>query len=102
MFNYFIISTTVALLAIFLDNCMEDGNILSGYSRFLDTFPDYLAKPLGKCIICMSFWLAVLTYMLFSLYFPYNIALAIMHIGTVGGLVSIYKKIENIFYEDAT
>jgi hypothetical protein len=40
------------------DDYQQDGMILHPYRKFISRF-GYWAKPLGKCPICVNFWLCV-------------------------------------------
>ena len=37
--------------------CLEEGNILSFWAKWIAYLPLWLAKPLGFCNICFNFWL---------------------------------------------
>ena len=69
----------------FLDFCMEDGNILDWYYRFImrigkvktDAGGNILScnrlfKPLGGCLLCFNFWVSIPGFIWLCYLLPYK------------------------------
>jgi hypothetical protein len=60
MTTIFLPALFVAITAIvYCEVLMEDGMILSGWLRVLDSWPKWIAKPLGYCVYCFGGQLAL-------------------------------------------
>jgi len=70
----FIIGFTGAYLSRLIDFSFNTGNLLDWYYIWLlsveEKYPK-LAKPLGKCIKCMSIWVTIIVFLFFNISFPY-------------------------------
>lgn len=60
-----------SMLSLFLDYCIEEGNIFDFYSKWLDKElgSSWFYKPLGGCVICANVWIAFVTFVVvFSIF----------------------------------
>lgn len=63
-------SLLTSAFSLFLEMCMQEGNILWRYREFLNNLWDkkgwYILKPLGLCIYCYSPWIAIVMLYLYG------------------------------------
>lgn len=58
----------IAGFCLFLQYCMEDGQVLEFYKDWLRKQPIFIGKPLGLCLYCNMFWISLLYY-IFQIHF---------------------------------
>lgn len=75
-----------ALFSLFLDFCMNEGNILSWYYRLIQWLPDWVNKPLGTCVYCFSSWIFIIMYSLWVQKIPCLDCNTVNFIGLFKGL----------------
>lgn len=87
-----VIAITAALLTVFLDFCMNEGNILSWYYRLILKLPDWLNKPLGTCIYCFGTWVYIGLYEYVG---KFDLLLFILGLGVQFIAIKLYDKCLN-------
>jgi hypothetical protein len=56
--QYIFVAIGMGMFGDTFDDYQQEGMILHPWRRFISRF-GYWAKPLGKCPICVNFWLSV-------------------------------------------
>jgi hypothetical protein len=56
--QYIFVAIGIGMFGDTFDDYQQEGMILHPYRRFISRF-GYWAKPLGKCPICVNFWLCI-------------------------------------------
>ena len=65
------------------------GGIFSFWGNFIDTLPEYLAKPLGACELCFGTWFFIL-FTVYKHYFEYGI---FVEIGLFYFLLGLFDRL---------
>ena len=52
----------MALFGYGIEFAMSEGQILHFWRIFIDRLnvPEYIKKPIGKCVLCLSYWVSLL------------------------------------------
>lgn len=90
----------VGFAVFYLDICLREGNILHSWRRYLGSpnIPTKLAKPLGLCKYCMSFWASAILHIVLS---PMpDLGIAVLSLGSAG-IASALFMTEELFFDVA-
>jgi hypothetical protein len=83
-----------ASLVVFLDFCMNEGNIFDKYYIFIlkyeNIYPN-IFKLLGGCIYCFGTWIYIGMFLLFAILLNFNILFLFLGIGSNYFFIKLIK-----------
>jgi hypothetical protein len=81
-------------IVMLFDFSMWSGGILEWYYNTISKLPKFLAKPLGTCKPCFSFWWGALAY-----YFLFGINIEYLLFLGISEMIIIFYSLVLLFYK---